>query len=412
MKIKKSESILRQYMGMEGLILLACIAIFFKDFFIMRIGVHAEVLGILILTFTALFSLKERRGTMFLAYWHSLYVLVIAIVAIISSLNSGVANVSSYFASFVVASLVVITRPKYFLRSMTILMSINLIVQLIEVMSGQFLFVYVDTEYEYDEKMLGVGDGSFRAKGFFGSPLNAISVSMSLAFLNPRSIYNWTILIFSSSLGQGRLGLFVGFFGLVISLINKEGSSSKRKLQRIFVGFLVIAVAIFLSVFFGSAESIDRLLSAGSSENSQNLNRLLVWNVALNELLKYDFLSIIFGRYGYIKSVIGGAESDWFRLWLDNGFIFLLFYFISLVGGLWRSMRRKFWPEMFAYFLLIFVMSVYPHAQSMPNGTLTWLTIFVTLYGYRSVIDSKLVSVAMPDRHLGLENYQLHKKVA
>lgn len=376
----------------EGVIMLAAALIFFKDYFIMTVGVRVEIIGIGILFTLAIFSAKKIGYFKVLPGWHYLLLLVVSAIAVISSTNSGVINSSSYFASFVVATLIVMVRPQHFLKSMTLLMSFNFLLQLVEVLAGQFIFVYVDDEYEYDEKMLGVGDDSFRAKGLFGSPLNAISIALSLAFLNPRYVYGWILLILSSSLGQGRLGLSVGLVGLLVALLNQANASMSVKFQKIFLGALSIVGAVILSIVFGSEESIDRLLSAASPENSQNVSRLLIWGVAISQLLDYDVLSHLFGNYGLIKKVIGGTESDWLRLWLDNGLFFFLLYFVPLVIGLVRNFNRRYWPEFFAYGLLIFVMAVYPHGQSMPNGTLLWLTILVTLYGNKSVIDSRLVN--------------------
>jgi|GEM_PF-5166077 len=370
--------------------MLASALIFFKDYFIMTIGVRVEIIGIAIILVLAIFSARKIGYFTALRGWHYLLVLFVLFVALISSTNSGVINSSSYFASFVVATLLVIVRPRYFLKSMTILMSLNFLIQLIEVITGQFLFVYVDDEYEYDEKMLSVGDDSFRAKGLFGSPLNAISIALSLAFLNPRYIYGWVLLILSSSLGQGRLGMSVGFVGLLVALLNQANASTSVRVQKIVIGVLSIAGAVFLSIVFGSEESIDRLLSAASPENSQNVSRLLIWGVAISQLLDYDLVSHLFGNYGLIKRVIGGTESDWLRLWLDNGLFFFLLYFVPLVIGMVRNFNQRRWPEFSAYGLLIFVMAVYPHGQSMPNGTLLWLTILVTLYRRQSILDSKL----------------------
>lgn len=382
-----------EILGKEGAVALASALIFFKDFFIMVAGVHSEWIGIFMLACMAIYALFQNKRDFTLSLPHTLLILGTALIAGLSSLNTGAVNSSSYFASFFIATCIVVIGPQYFVKSLTLLMTLNFTIQIGEVLSGQFLFVYVDEEYEYDEKMLGVGEDSFRAKGFFPSPLNAISVAMSLAFLNPRSTYNWILLILSSSLGQGRLGLGVGTLGLLACLMQSKVNSPSQTMDRfknVAIALATLVAAGALSVIFGSEESISRLLGAASSENSQNVSRLLIWGVSIDELLDYDPLSLLVGRFGHIKSVIGGTESDWLRLWLDNGLIFMMFYLVPLLMGAWRSLTQRHWPEAVAYLALMFVMAVYPHGQSMPNGTLVWLTILVTLYRQSHIIDSKL----------------------
>jgi hypothetical protein len=126
---------------------------------------------------------------------------------------------------------------------------------------------------------------------------------------------------------------------------------------------------------FGTQDSIDRMLEAGSADNSQNVSRLLFWGQSINEIMKFDLISHTFGQFGYIKALQGGTESDWLRIWLDNGIICLLAYLIPVLHGLGSQFRQRNWAECYAYGATLFVMMVYPHAQSLPNGILVWLLL-------------------------------------
>jgi hypothetical protein len=375
----------------DGLLMAAAALIFFKDYFITTLGVRVEFIGIAAILIFALLNGWRVGYARIITDWHYMLLLaVIPFIAAISSVNSDGINSSSYFASFVVATLIIMAGSQNFLRNLRFLMWMNFALQLYEVLLGQFIFVYVDEDYEYDEKMLSVGDDSFRAKGLFSSPLNAISVALSLAILQPRAVSGWALLILTSSLGQGRLGLGIGFVGLLVALLGQRSNSVGARMQRLIIGVASVVAAVLLSVIFGSDESIERLLSAASTDNSQNLSRFIIWGVSIGQLLEYDVISHLFGNYGLIKRLVGSAESDWLRLWLDNGLIFMLLYLVPLLLGTVRSARQRRWPEAGAYVLLIFAMMVYPHGQSMPNGTLLWLTVLGTAYAGRRIIDSPL----------------------
>jgi hypothetical protein len=360
----------------EVIVALAAMLIFPKDYFITILGIHTEVLGIALLTICAMyiFLTKKQSGSF------SPAVIVIFLFMAISWFGSllwnGALNSSSYFASFYVALLLLIIRPRNFLLVMTLLMTVNTVLQLYESSTGDFLFAYEDDDFVYDEKMLSTADGALRAKGLWGSPLNAIGIVMSLAFLKPRSVYLWCLLCLSSTLGQGRLGLAVGVLGLLISIVSDDRQKSRKYLNIVLGVGALLGIAIFI-ILFGTDDSIQRLMEAGSTDNSQNISRLYYWGQSIIEIMNFDIFSHLYGRFGYIKALQGGTESDWLRIWLDNGLFCVFAYLIPLISKFFMSMRGKRWPESYAYIATFFVMTVYPHAQSMPNGTLVWLLLLM-----------------------------------
>jgi len=365
-------------------VLVSLFLILAKDYFLMTVGLRVEWIGIAMLLGQAAMRHLEGRQTR-AASLRMVFVSTFVFVSWLgSSIVSNTVNSSSYYAAFVVALAVLRIQPRRFVLSLTIIVALNTLLQLLEAITGDFLFSYVDDEFEYDEKMLSTDDGSLRTKGLYGSPLNAISVAMSLCFLAPRSKINWVILCAASMLGQGRLGLGVGLLGLLVANLksrtgNSESSSSPnvsrgkgRLIALLYLGGTALIV-VGWAMFFGTDSAIERMLEAASANNSQNLSRLEFWTSSIVELMNYDLISLIFGRFGYIKALQGGTESDWLRMWLDNGVFFLGTVLFLVFSRLARALGTKDWSNFYASAICIFVMTVYPHAQSFPNGLLTWI---------------------------------------
>lgn len=376
------------------LLTVSSVAIFFKDYFITVFGAHTEILGIAILLACAVQTILrgQRNGQIEARVLYSCVVLALAWVGSLT-VNSTL-NSSSYYAAFFVAMAIVVIKPKKFLGMMTVLMSINTALQLYEAISGSFLFAYVDDEFEYDEKMLSTNDGALRVKGFFASPLNAIGIEMSLALMRPRSNYSWILLCVSSTLGQGRLGLIVGLIGLFVNVLtNRPKASAMNGKLSILLPIVSIIGVVALTLAFGTEESIKRMLEAGSADNSQNVSRLLYWGQSLIEISNLTPAAHLFGKFGYIKALQGGTESDWLRIWLDNGLLCLFVYFVPLVYGLVSSVRTRLWPEAYSFAATLFIMAVYPHAQSLPNGILVWLLILT-----RYQLPNRLRRTTLPQR--------------
>ena len=359
----------------ELLVGLAATLIFPKDFFISVLELHTEIIGIAILAVlaihTAIASSAVKLSTAVVTVGAAL-----SFAWLGSVLSNGALNTSSYYASFVVALLIGVIRPRRFLDVMLFLMIVNTGLQLFEALSGEFIFTYQDEDYDYDEAMLSTSDGGLRVKGLFGSPLTPISILMSLAFLRPRSSLVWLVLCLASALGQGRLGLAIGSLGLVLSLASGGQASRVGIRARNFAfAFLGLVCVVGTVMFFGTEGSIQRMLEAGSADNSQNISRLEFWATSIIAIGNFDYIEHLFGRFGFIKALQGGTESDWLRIWLDNGLICVLAYAVPLLWGIVRSVRAGMWLEMYSFLGTTVVMAVYPHAQSMPNGTLVWMLL-------------------------------------
>lgn len=363
--------------GKEALVAIIAILIFAKDYFFTFFNFRSEIIGIGLLFLLAFCFLLLKRLPITLRLSRFFIFLLLLFAWTGSTLLNGSPNTSSYYASFVIALLIGIIQPRNFLRLMIVFMTINVALQIYEILSGKFIYSHVINGVELDEKFLSVDDKALRVKGLFPTVLNAISITISLALLMPRSIYPWFLLIVTSALGQGRLGLGMGVLGLIV--LNLVGNSERMTISRRIRNFifLLVSLSVILVIFliFGSDASIQRMLEAASLENSQNQSRLYFWSRSLTEILNYDLMSHLFGRFGYIKALEGGTESDWFRIWLDNGVFCVLAYLIPLLIGILRKLNARLWPEAFAFLALTFVMAVYPHAQSMPNGILVWMML-------------------------------------
>ncbi|MDO8651866.1 MAG: hypothetical protein Q7R66_06740 [Undibacterium sp.] len=347
--------------------------ILYKDFFIMQLGVHFEIIGIILIIFLAVFSNQESKQTIF----NKKIILIITFFIVFSWIGSSIViltlNTSSYYAAFAISIVILRMRPKYLIETLTVLVTINTLFQILESLTGEFIFVYVDDDFSYDEKMLSTSDGGLRTKGLYGSPLNGIGVAMSLCFLAPKSKYSWFLLCASSLLGQGRLGLGIGIVGLLVNLFRSHTGLKAHAIKTLLsLSVFLLLIASWMALF-ATEDSVTRMLEAGSADNSQNISRFEFWLSSINQLINYDLISLIFGKFGYIKAFQGGTESDWLRMWLDNGFIFFLTVLSLIIYRLYVAARKKDWLNFYASSACIFVMAVYPHAQSFPNGLLTWL---------------------------------------
>ena len=130
---------------------------------------------------------------------------------------------------------------------------------------------------------------------------------------------------------------------------------------------------------FGSENSIQRVLEAGSTSNTQNIDRIYFWGKAIDEVFNYDFITILFGKFGYIKALEGGTESDWLRILLDNGIFFMSAFLIPIFLGTFYAITKKNWILLFTIVSCTVVMAVFPLAQSFSNGIFIWLFLFSLL---------------------------------
>jgi hypothetical protein len=361
----------------DVLVAVAAVLIFPKDYFISVFKVHSEAIGIGLLFVLAFYVLITQSRQITLRRSPVLIFLTLLFAWTGSMFWQGLPNTSSYYAAFIVALMIGIIQPKNFLRSMAVIMTVNTGLEVYEAVSNSFVYAYVGDGIEYDETIYSTRDGALRVKGLFAGPLNPIGILMSLALLTPRSTFLWTLLCVSSALGQGRLGLSVGVAGLIVSTLLADAgrATALRRVLNLIALLVSLTVVIVVFIFFGTDDSIQRFLEIASSNNSQNQSRLYFWRHCIDEISNYDLLSHLFGRFGYIKAKQGATESDWFRMWLDNGVICLLVYIVLLVGNIARALLARRWLEVFSFVTLAVVMGVYPHAQSLPNGILVWIML-------------------------------------
>lgn len=376
---------------MEFLVSVSSLLIFPKDYFISVIGVRTEIIGMAVIIFFGLRSAVKNNYGGFPP--HTFIVSLLVVISWVGSvlanslMNSTVViNSSSYYASFCIALSILSIKPKKMENWMIGMMAFNILLQFVEAVTGEFIYSYSDEDYVYDEKILSTDDGALRVKGLWASPLNAIGIMMSLAFMKPKSPVLWFMVCLSSALGQGRLGLGVGILGLLLILFfaNKNDEKNLGAIKKITFLLLSAVSIVGVILFFGTESSVQRLLEASSSDNSQNVSRLLFWGQSINEISKYNLIEHLFGKFGYIKALQGGTESDWLRVWLDNGIICLAAYLLLAFNRLYKSISRRDVMDSYAVVATIFVMAVYPHAQSLANGILVWIFLFGGWYRHKA----------------------------
>ncbi len=210
--------------GFDILVFVALILVVAKDYFLVISGFRSEFVGIFLLIIACIYRICINK-TILINFRLLLLFSLISVAWVGSIFTTYVGNFSksSYLAAFLVAILIYTIKPRNLLKSLSTIVFINVLMQLYESVSGNLFFVYeVEGPDQYDE--IGLSrDGSMRTKGMFVSPLNGVAMAMSNVFLNPRSIFKWFLLVLTSLLAQGRLGLVVGVVGLIVSsVLNKK----------------------------------------------------------------------------------------------------------------------------------------------------------------------------------------------
>jgi hypothetical protein len=281
-------------------------------------------------------------------------------------------NTSSYFIAPLLAFLVINTAPKAFFTLLIANLILTVSVQLGEYLTNSYLFVYETLEGELDEKFFGGSLQVFRAKGFFQGPLSAVAFATWMAFFFRGSIIFAALMLLSAFLAAGRLGMVAASILLLIRTVKPgEGLGSNRVL----IGAFFISTMLLLIPFVDE----DRLLfitSAFDSESGQNLGRSYFWLASINYFVNYDWLNILFGKFGFIRAEIGGTENDFLRILLDNGAIHFLIYVVGLLWVLRASKYQRGIESIVVFVLIIGMMNLYPFIQSLSSSLLFWMFVF------------------------------------
>jgi hypothetical protein len=282
-------------------------------------------------------------------------------------------NTSSYLIAPLLAFLVINTAPKAFFTLLSAHLILTVSLQVGEYITNSYLFVYNTPEgLELDENLFGGGLEIFRAKGLFQGPLGSVAFAAWMAFFFRGSIIFAALMLLSSFLAGGRLGMVVALILLLIRIVKyDEGSVSNRVLTGAFFMSIVL-----LFIQFVDEDRLFFISRAFDIESTQNLGRLYFWFASVNYYFNYDWLNILFGKFGFIGAEISGTENDFLRILLDNGAILFLIYVVGLLSVLRASKYQRGIESIVVFVLIIGMMNIFPFIQSLSSTLLFWIFVF------------------------------------
>lgn len=314
---------------------------------------------------TSVFS--GERASMIVLAW-------LIITWVLSTGATGILNTSSYYIAVPCAVVIINIDPRLFLRLMLAHFALTIVVQGAEYYSEQYLFIYQATDgTELDEALFGGSLDIFRAKGMFQGPLSAVAFGMWMAFLLRGNVPIAALLLISSFLASGRLGMLTALLLLAFRLLNGKRSAGSRRRQFV---LLLGLIGIFVALFLTSNENrLFFISSALDVDNDQNVSRVFIWLTALSHYLSFGPIELMFGNFGFINNAEGATESDFLRLLLDCGLLGLLLYAGAVAVLLVKAAREKDAEDGLVVILIIMLMNIFPFVQSLSSAVLFWIYI-------------------------------------
>jgi hypothetical protein len=292
-----------------------------------------------------------------------------------SFLATGKINTSSYYVSILFAIIVVNLNPRLFIIILLFHFAAALVISGIELISGQYLFDYVDAEgLVLDEKLFGGGTEVFRAKGLSQGPLSQVAFALWMAFLIRGSVFAGAALFLAAFFASGRLGMLTALI-LMLSRASKNWSSF---FTRLLPFAIVLALVVVTSAFFIEENRLLFISSALNLDNDQNVSRFEFWSNSLRQYFLLEPLNIIFGDYGLIAKVQGGTENDFLRLLMDCGFVGFALYFGAIAKLFSNAIRRRNREDFVNAVLITVLMNIFPFVQSLSSSFLFWVYFFAT----------------------------------
>jgi len=171
-----------------------------------------------------------------------------------------------------------------------------------------------------------------------------------------------------------RTGFIVGMLGIFYWLFTQRKASLKIKLTM----FILFFVSIGVVLTFAPKASVDRVLSAGSSIKSGDLNyRTVIWKTSIEEWKNSPIIGAgLGGLYSQLsrKHVnYGWAHNTFIHLLTENGIIGLTLYIMMIISILYFILRAPFEEKIFLLSLLL-VMLVSQIALHTHIQKATWFS--------------------------------------
>ncbi len=182
------------------------------------------------------------------------------------------------------------------------------------------------------------------------------------------------IIMYAIFLTGTRTGFIIGMLGIFYWLFTQRKASLKIKLVMFMLFFLSISVVLT----FAPKASVDRVLSAGSSIKSGDLNyRTVIWKTSIQEWKNSPIIGTgVGGLYSQLsrKHVnYAWAHNTFIHLLTENGIIGVTLYILMIISILYFILRAPFEEKIFLLSLLL-VMLVSQIALHTHIQKATWFS--------------------------------------
>jgi O-antigen ligase len=182
------------------------------------------------------------------------------------------------------------------------------------------------------------------------------------------------VIMYAIFLTGTRTGFIVGMLGIFYWLFTQRKASLKIKL----IMFILFIASIGVVLTFAPKASVDRVLSAGSSIKSGDLNyRTVIWKTSIQEWKNSPIIGTgVGGLYSLLSRQhvnYAWAHNTFIHLLTENGIIGLTLYVLMIFSILYFILRAPFEEKIFLLSLLL-VMLVSQIALHTHIQKATWFS--------------------------------------
>lgn len=360
--------------------LIIVFSLFGDAYFVSQYGINLKLYGIVFFVIFSMFNYKKIIKSPRLL----VNITLISFILLVFSSPFWYSTRNAYsYAGVLIAFLVYSGCKKEFFYLIKGIFYITLILASYEFVTAQYLFdsTWIDSETGnqiiLDKEFIGGRLGVFRSKALFFGPLSLGLFVISFSLLNPTKIYYLLLSFLIAFFSGSRLAQLV----IIILILNAIYQNRKYIKHLVVLSLLMLASVGFN--FFSNANflvSLERSFQVFDVTQPDNLSRLNFWIKSINLYFDYSLINLFFGDNGRFYSLyFTGNESGWLSLFIDNGLVGFIFYFVTLLYAFRNDTQYSLKPQTKTIILvcLIFVMTVITFHLSAINNLFYWLIIFI-----------------------------------
>lgn len=220
-------------------------------------------------------------------------------------------------------------------RSLRVIVLITLItsisVQIVEVISGRFTYVWLREGFAIDERLVGGATGVFRSKGLFAGPTSATAYAILCALLLPRLRIVVVLVLGVAVMSGSKAGiLFAGVYLAMWAVLGRRRERPWAILTMLAglasIGLLYLTQAI-------DVRTMERIIETKDIEAAGNAARFYFWDAAWSAFVnEFSVIQQLLGWPRGSREVFGNStESQYLQILLDLGIVGLSVYLVSLV---------------------------------------------------------------------------------